>query len=410
MKVSFLAIGEEIISGFREEKNIRNSSSYLYSLGFSIYIQCVGDKKEDIKFALKQAESFSDIIICSGGLGSTEDDLTRFAVSEYFNVPLEENREALEDMKSKIKARSGKDDIPEILKIQCLLPAGSKPILNKSGSAPGFKIEKNGKVFYFLPGVPQEFSEMFQNFVLREIKEKFSHIKPLEEKVFKIFGLTETQIQKYLKDIGIPECVKISYLPSFPEVTIRITGEKNERFSQFCSKVKEELKNFIYSENEKDNISKVVGQILKEKGFSVSTAESLTGGELANLITDTPGSSNYFKGGEIVYSNEAKIRLGVKREIIEKFGAVSYECAEEMAKSVREKYGSDFGLSTTGVAGPDPLEGKPPGLFYIGFSSKNETAAFEFKFNIGRKYIKILCSHIALKILLDKIKDNSKNR
>jgi nicotinamide-nucleotide amidase len=404
MKVSFLAIGEEIISGFREEKNIRNSSAYLYSLGFSTYIQLVGDKKEDIKFALKQAENFSDIIICSGGLGSTEDDITRFAVSEYFNVPLEENKEALEYMKEKLKARTGKDNVPDILKIQCLIPAGSTPIFNKSGSAPGFKIEKNQKIFYFLPGVSQEFSEMFQNFVLREIKEKFPHIKSLEEKVFKIFGLTETQIQKYLKDIGIPESVKISYLPSFPEVTIRIIGEKNERFFQFCDKVKEELKNFIYSENDQDNISKVVGKILEEKGFSISTAESLTGGELANLITDTPGSSKYFKGGEIVYSNEAKIRLGVRREVIEKFGAVSYECAEEMAKAVREKYNSDFGLSTTGVAGPDPLEGKPPGLFYVGFSSKNETTAFEFKFNIGRKYTKILCSHLALKILLDKIK------
>lgn len=402
MKVSFVITGEEIISGFKQDKNFSYAARILYSAGFSIYAQFVGDRKDEIIFALKNAEKFSDIIICSGGLGSTSDDLTRFVASEYFGLELEENQKAIESIREKFFERTGRKDIPDILKIQALIPKGAEPLISEKGSAPGFKIEKNGKKFFFLPGVPTEFQEMFSKYVIPHLG--FQEKK--EIKIFKIFGLTETQIEKVINEIRVPPSVRVSYFPSFPEVVVRISGDRAEA-EKFSKNVREKLKDFIYSEKEEESFKDVIGELLKKKKLTVSTAESLTGGELANMLTDIPGSSLYFKGGEIVYSNEAKMKLGVKKETIERFGAVSHECAKELAESVRKKFGTHIGISTTGVAGPDPLEGKNPGLFFIGISTENSTESYEFMFNIGRKYIKILCSYLALKLLKDKIDDKS---
>lgn len=400
MKISLIITGEEIISGFRVDKNFSHAGRKLYDLGFSIHCQFVGDRKDDFLFALRCAEEFSDIIVCSGGLGSTSDDLTRFVATDYFGVELEENSKALEYIKQKYKERTGKDDIPETIRIQAKIPKNSEPLQNTTGSAPGFKIIKGEKQFFFLPGVPNEFQEMFSKYVMEYIRKKFPSIQEKEIKVFKIFGITETYAEKEIEKIGIPKGVKVSYFPSFPELTIRITGVQIDSFVQ---KVKESLKEYIYSESDSDTFAGVVGNLLKEKGLTISTAESLTGGELANMLTDVPGSSIYFKGGEIVYSAEAKIKIGVSKEIIERFGTVSEECAKELSVKIREKFNTDIGISTTGVAGPDPLEGKPPGLFYIGISTKDKTEALEFRYNVGRKNVKILCSYLSMKILKDKI-------
>lgn len=405
MKISFIITGEEIISGFRQDKNFSYASKILYEYGFSVHTQFVGDRKEDFMFALECAEKFSDIIVCSGGLGSTSDDLTRFVAAEYFGVELQENPEAIEHIRKKIYERSGRLEIPEPLRLQATFPKGAEPIFNEKGSAPGFKIERQGKSFFFLPGVPTEFQDMFSKYVITHIEKSYPHAKKKNVKVFKIFGITETYAEKEIESIGIPKNVKVSYFPSFPELTIRIYGDEIEDFSE---KVKEKLREHIYSESDSETFNQVVGEILKRENLTISTAESLTGGELANMLTDIPGSSLYFRGSQVVYHPEAKLKLGVKRETIEKFGTVSEQCAKELSEGVREYFGSDIGISTTGVAGPDSIEGKPAGLFYIGFSTKNSTEAFEFRFNVGRKNVKILCSYLAMKILKDKIKDTSK--
>jgi len=402
-KVSVVVIGEEIISSFTKEKNFVFVSEKLYPLGFSLYLQVVGDDREKIKFALSSAEKFSDFIVCSGGLGSTSDDITRKAASDYFNLPLEENEGAVKFIFERYQRRTGRSDIPDVLRFQGTFPKGAHPIPNYVGSAFGFKVERNGKIFYFLPGVPQEFADMFERSVLPDILSFFPELKRLEEKVFKIFGVTETYVEKTLQEIGIPEGVKVSYLPRFPEVILKVQGEP-EILQDFAEKIRSNLSSFIYSEEKDKTLSSVVGELLLKNGQTISVAESLTGGELANMITDTPGSSKYFKGGEIVYTNEAKIKLGVNEETLKNFGAVSHECAKELARSVRERFNSTFGISTTGVAGPDPLEGKPPGLFYIGISSHQGEKSFELRFNIGRKNVKILASFFALKFLLEELK------
>lgn len=402
MRISFVISGEEIISGFRQDRNFAHAAKLLYDLGFSIYAEFVGDRKEDLLFALRCAEEFSDIVVCSGGLGSTSDDITRFVAAEYFGVSLEENSEAIAMIKKKFQERTGKAEIPLALRIQGMIPAGAEVIPNERGSAPGFKMEKNGKLFFFLPGVPAEFQQMFSH-VMENIIQKHPTLRKLSSRTFRIFGLTETQIEREIKDTGIPEGIRISYFPSFPEVIVRIRGEE-DAVLKISERVRDRLNQYIYSESENESFPEHISGILKERGLTVATAESLTGGELANMLTDVPGSSLYFKGGEIVYSNEAKLKLGVRRETLENFGAVSHECARELAEKVRERFRTDIGLATTGVAGPDPAEGKEPGLFYIGISTKDFTESFEFLFNFGRKYTKILCSYLALRILKDSLK------
>ncbi len=408
MNIAVVVIGEEIVSGLTEEKNFKRVASELYDLGFSLYLQVVGDRKEDIKFALDKAEKFSDFIICSGGLGSTSDDITRKVASEYFSLPLKQYEKALESMKRRLEERSGRryDDIPDYLKIQCSFPAGAEIIPNTKGSAFGFKIRKGEKNFYFLPGVPSEFSAMFEEFVLEDIMKLFPSVFKHEKVVFKIFGLTETQIENHIEQIGIPDSVvRISYFPSFPEVMLRIIGKKHESFFDFINKVKYTIGDFIYSDDVNKSFKDAVSDFLKRSGFSISVAESFTGGELSNMITDVAGASSYFKGGKIVYTADAKIDLGVSRDIIERFGMVSHECARELARAVKLKFKADIGLSTTGVAGPDKLEGKNPGLFYIGIAyPDNQVQSFEFFFNIGRKNLKVLGAYLALKILLDFLK------
>jgi nicotinamide-nucleotide amidase len=412
MNIAFVVIGEEIISGLTEEKNFKSVASELYDFGFSLYLQVVGDRKDDIKFALENAEKFSDFIICSGGLGSTSDDITRKVASEYFSIPLKQYDEATETMKKKLEERYGVkfDNIPEYLKIQCSFPSGAEIIPNPLGSAFGFKISKGAKKFYFLPGVPSEFSAMFEQFVLEDIKKEFPDVFRVEKVIFKIFGLTETQIENQIKQIGIPDSViRISYFPSFPEVMLRILGKTQSSFFEFVDKLKLHLGSYIYSDDVKKSFKEVVSDFLKKSGISVSVAESFTGGELSNMLTDIGGASSYFKGGEIVYTADAKINLGVGKDVIEKFGMVSHECARELAKAVKSKFKSDIGISTTGVAGPDKLEGKNPGLFYIGFAyPDNQVESFEFFFNIGRKNLKILASYLALKILLDFLKKSER--
>ena len=403
--ISVIVIGEEIISSFTKEKNFVFVSEKLYPLGFTLYLQVVGDNPEQIKLALRNAEQFSDFVVCSGGLGSTSDDITRKTASEYFKLPLEENKDAISLIKKRYKMRVGRSDIPEVLRFQGTFPKGATPIPNEVGSAFGFKVEKNGKRFYFLPGVPREFANMFEMSVLPDIISHFPDVEKLHEKTLKIFGITETYVEREVEEIGVPDGVKVSYLPRFPEVILKVFGPA-ERVEEFAEKVRSRLHDFVYSENPSDTLSKVVGELLLKKGFSVSTAESLTGGELANMITDTPGASRYFRGGEVVYTNEAKLSLGVREETLRKHGAVSPECAKELAKAVREKFGSTFGLSTTGVAGPDPLEGKPPGLFYVGLSTPEGEKYLELKFNIGRKNVKILASYFALKLLFDELRSH----
>ncbi len=399
IKISVIIIGEEIISGLKQDKNFAYVGQKLYLLGTSLMCQIVGDRKEDLKYALENAEKVSEIIICSGGLGSTEDDITRYVAAEYFNLILEENKDALAEIEKKYMERTGRKPGEE-MKIQGTFPRGAKPIPNMVGSAFGFLIERNNKKFFFLPGVPAEFSQMFDEYVLPEIIKYFTTQR--YEKFFKIFGATETYVESVVKSVGIPEDLRVSYLPKFPEVLLRITGER-EKVEWLSSKLKNILGGLIYSENPDDTLPRVLGRMLMERKITISTAESLTGGELANMITDVPGSSLYFKGGEVVYSNQAKVELGVRKGTIERFGAVSHECAKELAERVREKYKTDVGISTTGVAGPDQLEGKPPGLFYIGICIGKETESFKFMFNIGRKNVKILASYMALKILKDKI-------
>ena len=401
MRIFFVITGNEIISGFREETNFRFAAKRLSQLGWDLSLLVIGDSKEKIKEALSLAESKSDVIIVSGGLGSTSDDMTRYAASEYFSVELEENMEAKKHIEDFFE-RKGLT-APPLVGMQAMFPKGAKMLKNRFGTAFGFSFERRDKKFFFLPGVPLEFESIFSQEVMKQLSGSTS----VYERVFKVFGLMETEIEERLKNNKqfSADGVNISFLPRFPEVTIRVYGEK-ERVDMLSDHIRNTIGYYVYSENDEDSLSSIVGKILSANGLTISVIESLTGGYLQDIITDVPGSSSYFKGGIVAYSDEMKMKLGVSKDIIQRFGAVSQECALSMAEAGEKFFDTDICISTTGVAGPSKICNKPVGNFFIGLSSRKTKFVKEFHFDIGRKRIKILCSYLAIDILRRYCLDN----
>jgi len=399
MRIELIIVGDEIIEGFIDDKNSQYLASILYKVGLKVHrITKVGDDEGEISTLLKEAVTRSDLIIVTGGLGPTPDDRTREASAKALGLPLVKNEAYLE----RIKETFEKFKIPftEAEEKFALLPEGAEILPNPLGLC-GFKLTYQNRSLFFLPGVPQEVKAIVEISLLPFLQEK-SHSMFFIETV-RCFGLTEGQAQKLLRDIKDELPVEIAYLPHLPELHLRIKvkEESREKGEEILRKaidlIRERLgEAFIGLEN--DTLEKVVGTKLKENGFTLATAESCTGGLIAHRITQIPGSSEYFLGGIVCYSNESKIReLGIPIEIIEKYGPVSFECAQLMAEKVRERFKSTFGLSTTGIAGPGGgTSENPVGTVYIGLAGPQGTKVKRYQFWGDREQIKLMASEVAL--------------
>jgi len=397
-----LTIGDEILYGQIVDTNSQWMSVALSNAGIKVVRKTsVGDIESEILTAVSEAESRVDIVLITGGLGPTSDDLTKPCLAKYFNCELKIHEEALAEVTAFFKQRGR--ELTEINKQQAALPVCCEKITNAVGTAPGMWFEKNGKVFVSMPGVPHEMKRMMTDIVIPKLKSTFK-TPVIYHKVIRTIGLGESFLAEKITDWekALPDHIKLAYLPGLGEVKLRLTsfGEKIEALEKESYELTEKLKAYIspyifgYGE---DPLEVVLGRTLKEKKLTLSIAESCTGGYLSHLITSVPGSSDYFLGSMIPYAYEIKMRqLGVKPETLEKYGAVSEPTIIEMANIVRAKFNTDIGVATSGIAGPGgATPDKPVGTVWIAYSDKHQTVTKRLQLSTDRA-INIRAASIAV--------------
>ncbi|MFT8351496.1 competence/damage-inducible protein A [Clostridium saccharoperbutylacetonicum] len=404
MKAEIIAIGTEILLGDIVNSNAQYIAQELAALGIDMYYQqVVGDNEKRILHAFDEAYSRSDIIITTGGLGPTEDDLTKEVAAKYFKKELLPNEEVIEKIKSYFKFRERK--MTENNLKQGLIPEGAIIINNDNGTAPGVIIEENSKVMIILPGPPKEMKPMFENTVRPYLEKKADSI--IMSRVIKILGIGESAVAEELKDIMTAQTnPTIAPYAKDVGVMLRITAKANneEEASKLIEPIEKEIKNRlgdnIYA-TEDVSIEDVVAKLLIEKKLTISTAESCTGGMIAGTLINYPGISEVFLEGAVTYSNEAKHnRLGVKNETLEKYGAVSEETAREMAIGIANTAKTDVSIVTTGIAGPEGgTPEKPVGLVYIGIYFKGEVTVKKYVFNGSRSRVRLQATITSLDML-----------
>jgi nicotinamide-nucleotide amidase len=377
-----LTIGDELLYGQILDTNAQWMSVALSNAGIKVIRKTtVGDQEYEILTALAEAERRVDILLITGGLGPTSDDLTKPCLSKYFNCDLKINEEALAEVTEFFKSRGRA--LTEVNRHQAALPTCCEKITNKIGTAPGMWFERNGKVFVSMPGVPHEMKMMMSDLIIPKLKQKFT-TSNIHHHVIRTIGIGESFLAEKIADWenALPSHIKLAYLPGLGEVKLRLTGIGNsietlkEETNILANRLTELVGEYIYGYGD-EPLEVVIGRALLEKNLKLSIAESCTGGYLSHMVTSVPGSSAYFQGSIIPYAYEIKMQqLGVKPETLEKFGAVSEETIREMANMVREKFKTDIGVATSGIAGPGgATPEKPVGTVWIGYSDKQKTVA-----------------------------------
>ena len=398
-KASICTIGDEILIGQIVDTNSSHISRALNSLGIRVTrMLSIGDSKDEIINSLENELKHSDIVIVTGGLGPTKDDITKDALADLYGTDqFRTDSTQLEIIKRILSSRGL--DVLDINRAQADVPEGCDVIPNQLGTAPimvfRFPQSRFGHdaTLYSLPGVPYEALGALED-ILSDIKSSYS-LSDIYHKTIMTFGIAESALSKTIEDWenSLPEDMHLAYLPNqFTGVRLRLSiygGEKEEqkaRIESEFAKLKTIIPEFIYSEQE-DTLQDCIGRMLSEHGKTLSVAESCTGGLISHLITSIPGSSAYYLGSVTSYANSVKEKaLCVKTESLMKHGAVSSEVAYEMAEGVRKLTGSDFSVATTGIAGPGGgSEEKPVGLVWIGVSSQMGTETFKIQYNGDRK-------------------------
>ena len=405
IKASIISIGNEVVSG----QIVDNNSSYLSGELLSINIPVVsfysvGDDIERMVRMLNLASDDADIVLATGGLGPTDDDVTRQAFAKFLGCELELQNEFLDKIRKMFASRER--PMPERNKIQAYIPAGTKAIENNLGTAVGIRAELKGKLFFVMPGVPFEMRQMFEESVFPELKRFIDKQAVIVLKLM-CFGAGESDIAEKLGDLmhrgknPLINCTVQSGIVTLQVVATAEDRDKARKMAEKCEKMlRGILGELVYGTGEQ-TLAEVVGTKLAQQKKTIAVAESCTGGILAKLLTDVPGASRYFTCGWVTYSNAAKINeLGVGSDLIRQNGAVSFEVAEAMTKGAREKAGTDFSIGITGIAGPSGgSEQKPVGLVYIGIASDAGCETKRFVFAHNRDYIRLRAAQTALNML-----------
>ncbi len=412
MRAEIISIGDELLIGQVINTNQAFIAEQLNRAGiYTEKMTTVGDNEQDILKAFNAAIVTYDVICVTGGLGPTHDDITKDVVAKFFNTHLVMDEAALAKIINLMQRRGMK--LAESSKNQALIPSGSTVIPNTAGSAPGFMIEKNGKYFFVMPGVPFEMKGMVEDWII-PFFEKKNVGTIVRHRTLKTTGIGESLLAEEVGDvqdiIGTDETITLAFLPNSMGTKMRITvREKNilkaeEKLSKAESVIRSRVEKYVYSSDEKE-LEDVVGELLNNQKLTLCTAESCTGGMIANRITNVPGSSNYFKRGFIVYSNSSKTEeLDVPEELISRHGAVSKEVAAAMAERARKISGTDIAIAITGIAGPSGgTEEKPVGTAWIGYSDVQSTIAMKFNFGEHRLRFKERASQAALELLRRKL-------
>jgi nicotinamide-nucleotide amidase len=400
--VSILATGSELLDGRVVDTNSNYVAQTLSELGLKLRrVLVVDDDESELIIGLGQLAQVSDVVITSGGLGPTSDDLTRDIVSKFFGVGLYEEpagRRHLEEF----YAKRGRVMDESNLK-QALLPVGSTMIPNELGTAPGFYMSKaDGPIVCSLSGVPREFKKMFVDTVLPLIKARATGVTELCRVNFKTFGVPESVVGKIVQSRNIPSDVVVSYRAAFPEVHVVLKYPTGFAIEEVAARVREGLgSDVIFSEDAKASFSSAVQDLLLQHGATVATAESCTGGLIGATITSLPGSSAVYEGSIVSYSNAVKERtLGVPAETLSSHGAVSAEVVTIMASRVRELMGTTYGIAVSGVAGPDGgTPDKPVGTFFVAVAGPSATWSLRCLYPGERQVVRNYATYVSLDLL-----------
>lgn len=410
MKAEIIAVGTEILLGDIVNTNAQFISKELASIGIDVFRQeVIGDNEDRLFEMLDEALKRSDIVITTGGLGPTGDDLTKETACKYFGMNLVLHQKSLEELK-KYFARLNKEITESNMK-QVYFPKESIVLPNPNGTAPGAILEKDNKFIIILPGPPKEMKPMFLNHVKKFLSAKGNGM--IVSKVIRVLGIGESFAAEKLKDL-IDGSINPTIAPyaKDEDVIFRITAKADTEEEGF--KLIEPVKNQVierfgsdYYADDEETIEQVVGKMLVEKKLKIATAESCTGGMIASRLISYPGISEVFLEGAVTYSNEAKVRtLNVKQETLDEFGAVSQETAKEMAEGIANRAGADISVVTTGIAGPGGgTEDKPVGLVYIGVFFKGKVSTYRYVFNGDRNKVRLRATITALDLVRRKLRE-----
>ena len=378
------------MSGLTRDTNFSWAAAKLSSSGIEVKYHCaVADNLDDLLASFAAASKRARFVIVTGGLGPTSDDLSALAASKFLGDPLVFNPAVHEDIARKLRKRGREPNIHH--EKQAMFPEKATVIENPVGTAAGFSLVSGNCKFYFLPGVPGEFRRMFSEHVFPDIRGAAEGGNILRVRVLRVFGLGESEVAERLEGFS-PEGVDVGYRIRLPEIHLRLAasgregGELDSLLRDACAQAKERLGDYLFSQ-EDESLEGVTASLLLEKDLTLSVAESCTGGLCSSRFTDIPGSSAYFLGGAVVYSNDSKEKLlGVTADTLALSGAVSEEAVFEMARGARELFGTDIGISISGIAGPGGgTEEKPVGTVWFGFSHVSSGAFCEKRNFVGTR-------------------------
>ncbi|MBI5215241.1 MAG: competence/damage-inducible protein A [Ignavibacteriae bacterium] len=408
MKCSILTVGDELLIGQVVNTNSAYISRQLNTIGIDVVrMVTVGDDEEVMHSAMRESFSLFDLTILTGGLGPTHDDITKNVLCDFFQTELVRSDEVIEDIKQLMQKRNL--IWSAATETQALVPKSAQIIRNNNGTAPGLMFEQNGRYLIAMPGVPFEMEAMMQNFVIPFFESKSK--KFILHRTLNTTGIGEAVLFEKLGNLNeLLGNVKLAFLPSPSGTRLRLSIIETTRtfaeqqIKQAEENIRAKANEYIYG-IENETMAEAIGKLLKEKRYTISTAESCTGGYIANQITNVSGSSEYFERGIVTYSNRSKMELlGVPGELLEQHGAVSKEVAEAMALGIRTRTGTNIGLSTTGIAGPTGgTPEKPVGLVFIGYSDRHTTLALKFNFGDDRLRFKERTAQAALNLLRKKL-------
>lgn len=391
MNTHIISIGDELLIGQVINTNASWMAAELNKNDIDVTrVETIGDESDAILNALKRSEQQADVVLITGGLGPTKDDITKKVLCDYFGGHLVMHQPSLRNVSDFFEKRGL--PLTEVNRAQALVPDCCTPLLNGMGTAPTMWFEHNGKIIVSMPGVPFEMQWMMHTHIIPKLRQHFSKGAILHKTVL-TFGIGESFLADKIEswELALPQNFHLAYLPEAGKVRLRLTAH-GDNHNQLSSTMEQQIESLyqligdnIYGYDD-DTLSSVVGQRLSEQHSTVATAESCTGGLLGNFITETPGASAYYVGGIIAYDTRIKTQLlGVQTDILKQYGAVSRETAEAMAIGCRERFGTNYAIATTGIAGPDGgTTDKPLGTVWIAVADNSGVQARKYVFRTTR--------------------------
>lgn len=410
-----ITIGNELLSGKTVDTNAAFIARRLAEIGIKTRRTItVGDEKREIQWGVREACSAAKIIVCTGGLGPTRDDISKHAIAEYFGKPLRVDRDQLRIVEQKFRSL-GYKEMPKSNISQAEVPEGAVVFSNSKGTAPGLLIIDKGTYFFMLPGVPVEMKALMKEDVIPYLKKRLDSGETVLSRTIRTTGIGESKLAELLDPaLGTLKDPEVAFLPDLFGVDVRLTTKvkSKSKLSPKIEKIEKEIlklaSEYVFGFDD-DTLESVIGSLLIKHNLTISIAESCTGGLVGNRITDSPGSSEYFERGVITYSNNSKVELlGVDPDVIENKGAVSEETAIQMAEGIKIRSRCEMGLSITGIAGPSgATTTKPVGLVYIAISDGFGTSVKKLQLRGDRERIKKQAAQAALNLI--RIRLNDKN-